>query len=66
MQRKRRIAMKLPKDPVMLLGVVNTELRDYYESLEEFAKAHMVSEKEIIEKLKMIQYEYNKERNQFI
>ncbi|MBR4027769.1 MAG: DUF4250 domain-containing protein [Lachnospiraceae bacterium] len=58
--------MNLPKDPVMLLGVVNTELRDYYESLEEFAKAYMISEKEIIDKLKMIQYEYNKERNQFV
>ena len=58
--------MNLPKDPVMLLSVVNTELRDYYESLEELAKAHMISEKEIVEKLRMIQYEYHKERNQFV
>ena len=29
--------MILPKDPVMLLSVVNTELRDRYPSLEELA-----------------------------
>ena len=58
--------MNLPKDPVLLLGVVNTELRDFYPSLEEFAKAHMVSESEIINKLKMINYEYNIEHNKFV
>ena len=26
----------LPKDPVMLLSFVNTQLRDHYPSLEEF------------------------------
>ena len=30
--------MILPKDPVMLLSVVNTELRDRYPSLKELAK----------------------------
>ena len=37
----------LPKDPVMLLSVVNTELRDRYPSLEELAKAYGVTEQEI-------------------
>ena len=58
--------MSLPKDPVMLLSVVNTQLRDYYSSLEELAKANMVSAEEITTKLKTINYEYNKERNQFV
>lgn len=58
--------MNLPKDPVMLLSVVNTKLRDFYPSLEELAKAHMISEEEIVSKLKIINYEYNKERNQFV
>lgn len=58
--------MSLPKDPVMLLSVVNTQLRDYYASLEELAKANMVSKEEITSKLKTIDYEYNKERNQFV
>lgn len=58
--------MNLPKDPVMLLSVVNTQLRDHYSSLEELAKAYMISEEEITSKLKMINYEYNIESNQFI
>ena len=58
--------MNLPKDPVMLLSVVNTQLRDQYPSLTELAKAHMVPEEEIKESLKKINYEYNEERNQFV
>lgn len=58
--------MSLPKDPVMLLSVVNTRLRDFYSSLEELAKAEGVTEDEIIEKLKTINYNYDQSRNQFI
>ncbi len=58
--------MNLPKDPVMLLSVVNTQLRDIYPNLEELVKAHMISEEELINKLKVINYEYNSERNQFV
>ena len=58
--------MSLPKDPVMLLSVVNTQLRDYYSSLDELAQANMVSKEEITDKLKAINYEYNQERNQFV
>ena len=31
--------MALPKDPFMLLSYVNTQLRDNFPSLEEFAKS---------------------------
>ena len=58
--------MNLPKDPVMLLSVVNTKLRDQYASLTELAKAYMVSEEEIMEALGRINYQYNEERNQFV
>ena len=58
--------MNLPKDPVMLLSVVNTKLRDQYASLTELAKAYMVSEAEIMEALGRINYQYNEERNQFV
>ena len=58
--------MNLPKDPVMLLSVVNTQLRDQYASLEELAKTHMISEQDIIDKLETINYSYNKEQNQFV
>lgn len=57
--------MILPKDPVMLLSIVNTELRDHYPSLAELAKAYGVSEKEITEQLALIKYEYQPEINQF-
>lgn len=55
----------LPKDPVMLLSYVNTQLRDYYPSLTEFCLAFQVSQEEIKKKLAGIQYEYNIESNQF-
>ncbi|WP_288776652.1 DUF4250 domain-containing protein [uncultured Eubacterium sp.] len=57
--------MILPKDPVMLLSVVNTELRDRYPSLEELAKAYGVTEQEITDQLALIKYEYQPETNQF-
>lgn len=58
--------MNLPKDPVMLLSVVNTQLRDQYPNLTELAKAYMIPEEEIIRRLKQINYEYNKESNRFM
>ena len=57
--------MILPKDPVMLLSVVNTQLRDKYSSLEELAMAYGVSAEEIQNTLQKISYEYNEELNQF-
>lgn len=58
--------MSLPKDPVMLLSVVNTKLRDFYPSLEELAKAEGITAEEIIEKLNVINYTYDKNQNRFI
>ena len=57
--------MTLPKDPVMLLSVVNTQLRDNYSSLEALCDAYEISEAELVEKLKLINYEYVKDANQF-
>lgn len=57
--------MSLPKDPVMLLSVVNTKLRDYYPNLEEFAKAEGVTVEEIVEKLALINYVYDENHNRF-
>lgn len=56
---------QLPKDPVLLLSVVNTQLRDHYANLEELCKAYQVDVEEISEKLKLIGYEYQQEQNQF-
>ena len=38
----------MPKDPVMLLSFVNTQLRDNYNTLEELCKSYMVSERQLI------------------
>lgn len=58
--------MSLPKDPVMLLSVVNTQLRDIYPSLDELSKAHMVEKQELIDRLEAINYSYDEAQNQFV
>lgn len=57
---------RIPKDPVMLLSYLNTELRDTYPTLEELCKSLDLEQKEVEEKLAAIDYRYNRERNQFI
>ena len=49
----------------MLLGVVNTKLRDYYPNLEELAKAEGITVDEIVKKLAMINYVYDESHNRF-
>ena len=43
--------MNLPKDPVMLLSVVNTYLRDYHASLEELCDDAAISADELVQEL---------------
>ena len=57
--------MSLPKDPVMLLSVVNTKLRDFYPSLDELAAAEGVTVEEIVKTLEKINYVYDKNQNRF-
>ena len=57
--------MSMPKDPVMLLSFVNTQLRDNYSSLKELAAAYTVEEKDISDKLAQINYKYDENLNQF-
>lgn len=58
--------MNLPKDPIILLSFVNTQLRDNYPSLIELAKTAGVEEAEITDKLKAVGYTYDADKNQFI
>lgn len=58
--------MNMPKDPVMLLSFVNTQLRDHYPNLKELAAAYMADEKEIVDKLSGINYTYDEKQNQFV
>lgn len=55
----------LPKDPILLLSVVNTKLRDYYPSLDALSDDMDVSREVLEEKLGMIDYRYDAEKNQF-
>lgn len=58
--------MVVPQDPVILLSFVNTKLRDFYPSLEALGEDLDVDTNEIVEKLKAIGYEYDKEKNRFV
>ncbi|MBO5524785.1 MAG: DUF4250 domain-containing protein [Roseburia sp.] len=57
---------KLPNDPVMLLSFINTQLRDTYESFDDFAAAFQLDGNAISEKLKQIDYVYDETANQFV
>ena len=56
----------LPGDPMILLSVVNTKLKDFYPSLEALCEDMQADQNEITEKLKRIDYEYDAVRNQFV
>ena len=56
----------LPSDPMILLSVVNTKLRDFYPSLKALCDDMEISEAELKEKLAQIDYEYDGLKNQFV
>ena len=56
----------LPRDPVMLLSVVNTKLRDYYSTLDVLCEDMQVDKQELIGKLEMIDYTYDAGSNHFV
>lgn len=57
--------MNIPNDPAILVSFLNTQLRDFYPSLEEFCKTNDCNPKEITEKLAAIGYTYDAAQNQF-
>ena len=56
----------IPKDPVMLLSYMNTQLRDFYGSLDAFCEDKNADRKELEEKLTSIDYVYDPAANQFV
>lgn len=56
----------IPKDPVMLVSFLNTQLRDNYSSFDDLCGAYDLDAEEITQKLAGIDYHYNAERNQFV
>ena len=63
---ERKIIMAIPNDPMILLSYINTQLRDFYPSLEELCKAQSVDMQEIINKLASIDYQYDQKLNKFV
>lgn len=56
----------LPKDPMILLSVVNTKLRDYYKTLDDLCEDMEVEKSALLHTLGTIDYEYDLSRNQFV
>ena len=55
----------LPKDPFILLSLVNTKLRDEYENLSELCAALDADETEIRDTLAALGCRYDPDANQF-
>ena len=60
------MANGLPRDPMLLLSVVNTKLRDIYHSLDALCDDMNVNKEEIISALKLIDYAYDSDIQQFV
>jgi hypothetical protein len=54
----------IPKDPMILLSYVNTQLRDYYDSLEALCTCRGLKKDELVAKMHSI--DYDEATNQFI
>lgn len=55
----------LPQDPMILLSVINTRLRDRYPSLTELCEDLDVEQSALEEKLAAAGFRYSPERNRF-
>ena len=56
---------RLPSDPYMLLSVLNTKLRDEYESLDRLCEDLELDQAGIIARLEAVGFTYDPERNRF-
>lgn len=57
--------MRLPSDPAMILSVVNTMLRDEYESFDELCAAEGADAQQLSEALAALGYTYDPRQNRF-
>ncbi len=57
---------QIPKDPVILLSYINTQLRDFFPSLEELGKSLSISIPDLVQTLAAIDYTYDAAQNQFV
>lgn len=52
--------------PEILLGIINTKLRDFYSNLIELCDDLDINKNDLIDKLSLIDYYYDESINQFI
>ncbi len=57
--------MSIPQDPIMLMSYLNTQLRDFYPSLEELCKSLDLEQEPLEEKMLAAGFRYDPARNQF-
>jgi hypothetical protein len=55
----------LTLDPHLLVGLLNTELRNHCDSLDDLVKTHNLDLAELVEKMAAAVYHYQSEQNQF-
>ncbi len=58
--------MDLPKDPMILLSYVNTQLRDEYASLDDLCAGLDVVKEDLVKELAKVNYTYDEKRNAFV
>ena len=51
--------MNIPQDPMMLYSFLNMKLRDEYASLDELCDSLDLSKEEVLDKMKLVGFEYN-------
>lgn len=56
----------IPKDPVMLLSYLNTQLRDFYPDMVELCRALDLDRKTVDEAMASIDYAYDSAKNQYV
>lgn len=57
--------MSIPSNPFALLSFINTKLRDEYDSLNSLVDDLDLNKEDLINKLRVINYEYDEKYNQF-
>ena len=55
----------LPKDPMMLMSLINMKLRDFYPSLDALCEDMDIDKGQLLEKLASAGFEYNQNLNKF-
>ncbi len=55
----------LRMDPHLLVGLLNTELRNHCDSLDDLVKTHHLDRLALVRKMETAGYDYRPEQNQF-